>query len=61
MRLVGGNVEYEGRVEICINGAWGTICYGTSYNRWSVGDARVICRQLGHQDLGILCDMIITL
>ena len=58
VRLVGGAVEYEGRVEICINGAWGTVCYGTSRhwyrNTWDLNDARVICRQLGHQELGKL-------
>ena len=58
MRLVGGAKEYEGRVEICINGAWGTVCYSTSSyyyrNDWDVTDARVVCRQLGHQELGKL-------
>ena len=50
-------MDYEGRVEICINRAWGTICYSrlssTYYSRyWDVSDARVVCRQLGHQELG---------
>jgi deleted-in-malignant-brain-tumors protein 1 len=49
VRLIGGANKYEGRVEICINGAWGTVCY--SYY-WDVRDARVVCRQLGHQELG---------
>ena len=57
MRLAGGVNEYEGRVEICINGAWGTVCYSAStyyrsYRYWDVTDARVVCRQLGHQELG---------
>lgn len=56
VQLVGGANEYEGRVEICINRAWGTVCHSNSYyNRyyyWDVTDARVICRQLGHQELG---------
>ena len=38
----------EGRLEICVNGVWGTICdfkYGTR-------DAKVACRQLGYDDEG---------
>lgn len=54
VRLVDGANEYEGRVEVCINGAWGTVCYSASpyYRYWDVTDARVVCRQLGHQELG---------
>ena len=56
VRLVGGVMEYEGRVEICVNGAWGTICSETSYwiwyNTWTTTDSRVVCRQLGHQEYG---------
>lgn len=56
VRLVGGSTEYEGRLELCINRMWGTICrryyyyYYSSY--WDLNDAKVVCRQLGHQELG---------
>ena len=57
VRLVGGSViNVEGRVEICINRVWGTVCSTTSryyYSNWDVNDAKVVCRQLGHQELGI--------
>ena len=43
VRLAGGKSEYEGRVEICSNGVWGTV-----YDRgWGVQEAIVVCRQLG--------------
>ena len=43
IRLAGGRDMYEGRVEICSNGVWGTIWDGS----WDSRDAQVVCRQLG--------------
>ena len=43
VRLVNGSNNLEGRVEICINNAWGTVCTGSV----SEDDAEVICRQVG--------------
>ena len=62
VRLAGGSVPNEGRVEICVNRAWGTVCYGRYSYYWSTQDATVVCRQLGHQELGMKCmDLIKSL
>ena len=49
MRLVGGQSPNEGRVEICLEGQWGTVCD----DYWGSVDAQVACRQLGYSSAGI--------
>ena len=44
VQLVNGSTSNQGRVEVCVGQAWGTVCddsFGSS-------DARVVCRQLGY-------------
>jgi len=45
LRLVHGSMPVEGRVEVCRNGRFGTIC-GHSFD---IEDGFVICRQLGFE------------
>ena len=43
IRLEDGPSNIEGRVEICYNGVWGTVCD----HHWDNRDAIVVCRKLG--------------
>ncbi|XP_065830989.1 scavenger receptor cysteine-rich domain superfamily protein-like [Oscarella lobularis] len=43
LRLVGGSVPEEGRIEILHKGQWGTICD----DNWEIEDATVACLELG--------------
>ena len=56
IRLVGGTAENEGRLEVCINQLWGTVCS----QQWDYKDTRVACKQLGHQELGNLLLIVIS-
>ena len=48
IRLQGSESANLGRVEVCMNNIWGTVCE----NRWGDVDARVVCRQLGFAAAG---------
>ncbi|XP_018798905.1 PREDICTED: lysyl oxidase homolog 2B [Bactrocera latifrons] len=47
IRLVGGETEYEGNIEVLHNNKWGAICD----DEWDALEGRVVCRQLGYPGL----------
>ena len=49
IRLVGRKNLLAGRVEVCYEGVWGTVCASP----WNNVDAKVVCRQLGYATSGI--------
>ena len=57
MRLVNGSSAREGRVEVCMGGAYGSVCD----DHWDSLDARVVCRQLGYNESGMSPSVIFSL
>ena len=43
VRVVGGDTLLEGRVEVCLNRAWGTVCS----RGFTEDEAHTVCTQLG--------------
>ena len=44
LRLVGGETESEGRVEVCYKGGWYSVC------GMDEQEASIMCKQLGHTE-----------
>ncbi|XP_050673785.1 protein bark beetle isoform X2 [Leptidea sinapis] len=43
VRLLGGRTQYEGRLQVRLDGEWGTVC---NY-KWNIINAALVCNQLG--------------
>ena len=50
VRLLEGATKMEGRLEICKNNVWRTVCQSL----WDRLDSRVVCQQLGYSVIGKL-------
>ena len=48
LRLEGGASFNQGRVEVCRDQLWGTVCD----DMWDAADGAVACRQLGFSGFG---------
>lgn len=58
VRLEGGSNVREGRVEVCLNRVWGTVCS----EQFSDEDAAVVCAQMDFARTGkSLRDLIVCL
>lgn len=49
VQLVWGAGNWEGNIQVCINGNWGWVCH----NSFSNVDAQVVCNQLGFTTSGM--------
>ena len=56
-----GSIAQEGRVEVCVDGVWGSVCG----SEWTKQAAFVICKQAGYIYSGIMsmhaCTIIIMI
>ena len=48
VRIIDRNTMIQGRVEICFDEVWGTVCN----ENWGQADATVVCRELEYFEYG---------
>ena len=56
VRLVGGSASNVGRVEVCFENVWGTVCD----DNWDENDAGVVCQQLDFSESSMLIIMSVA-
>ena len=54
VRLVEGESEWEGRLEVCLSQRWGTVSSGG----WSHTNTHVICNDLGYETINGKNDIV---
>ena len=47
VRLVNGDHDFEGQVQVCEDGEWEYICIVSSRD-WTINHGKVVCRSLGY-------------
>ena len=57
LRLSGSTNSRQGRVEMCYERQWGTVCDDS----WGTNDAKVVCRQLGFSSYGKFSVSVLTI
>ena len=50
MRLSGSSVDNAGRIELCVEEIWTSLCDES----WDYKDAQVVCRELAYSPYGII-------
>ena len=60
VRLVGSVNMTKGRLEICVNDYWGTICNDGPNDVFDRRAAEVVCKQLRFPDSGEHCILIFS-
>ena len=53
--LLNGGIVNEGKLQICVNGTWGSVCASKDFSNT---EARVVCRHLGYTDKGLFTCLI---
>ena len=48
VRLINGTFQFEGIIQVCYDGEWGTVCDDDWYFTFS-NNTKVVCQQLGQQ------------
>ena len=56
VRIVDGRTDDDGRIELCLDGLWGSVCIDS----WDARDARVVCHQLGYDGCKITFCLIVV-